>query len=189
VRPKGRVAYKPNTTRAYERALVNHIEGSELARLKVAEVRRSDVQALVDDLLAEGLALGTVSNVLNPVQVLYRRLIDRDVLAHNPATRLDLPAKGNARAKRIASSGEAAELLAALPDNDRPLWAAAFYGPAARGASSAPGPRHRSRREPDPRRAGLGPVRGGDRAEVQSEQADDPTARGPARPPGRAAAP
>jgi integrase len=67
------------------------------------------------------------------VQALYRRLIDRDVLAHNPATRLDLPAKGNARPKRIASSAEAAKLLGALPDNDRPLWAAAFYAGLRRG--------------------------------------------------------
>ena len=137
MRPKGRVAYKPNTTRAYERALVNHIEDSELGRLKVVEVRRSDVQALADELLAEGLAPGTVSNVLNPVQALYRRLIERDVLAYNPATRLDLPAKGNARPTRIASSAEAAELLAVLPDTDRPLWAAAFYAGLRRGELQA----------------------------------------------------
>jgi integrase len=137
VRPKGRVAYKPNTVRAYERALMNHIEPSRLGRLKIADVRRADVQALADELLAEGLAPGTVSNVLNPVQALYRRLIDRDALTHNPATRLDLPAKGNARPKRIASSAEAAELLAALPDNDRPLWAAAFYAGLRRGELQA----------------------------------------------------
>jgi integrase len=137
VRPKGRAAYKPNTVRAYERALVNHLEGSELARLKVAEVRRADVQALADELLAEGLAPGTVSNVLNPVHALYRRLIDRDVLTNNPAARLDLPPKGNARPTRIASSGEATELLGALPDNDRPLWAAAFYAGLRRGELQA----------------------------------------------------
>ena len=137
VRPKGRAAYKPSTVRAYERALVNHIEGSDLGRIKVAEVRRADVQALADELLADGLAPGTVSNVLNPVQALYRRLIDRDVLTHNPAARLDLPAKGNARPTRIASSGEAAELLAALAADDRPLWATAFYAGLRRGELQA----------------------------------------------------
>jgi integrase len=137
VRPKGRGSYKPNTVRAYERALDNYIGPSVLGVIKVAEVRRADVQALADELIAEGLSPGTVSNVLNPLQALYRRLIDRDVLTHNPATRLDLPAKGNARPTRIASAGEASGLLAVLPDDDRPLWAAAFYAGLRRGELQA----------------------------------------------------
>lgn len=71
-------------------------------------MRRADVQSLADELLACGLAPGTVSNVLNPIQALYRRLIDRDLIAHNPATRIDLPGQRRARAKRIASAAEAA---------------------------------------------------------------------------------
>jgi integrase len=84
-----------------------------------------------------GLAAGTVSNVLNPVQALYRRLIDRDVLTHNPATRLDLPAKGNVRPRRIVSGPDAARMLAVLRDDDRPVWAAAFYAGLRRGELQA----------------------------------------------------
>jgi integrase len=137
VRPKNRGRYKPNTSRSYERALVNHIEPSALGRLKVADVRRADVQSLADELLASGLAPGTVSNVLNPIQALYRRLIDRDLIAHNPATRIDLPAQGSARAKRIASAAEAAQLIAPLRDEEQPLWAAAFYAGLRRGELQA----------------------------------------------------
>jgi len=133
MRPKNRGRYKPNTSRSYERALVNHIERSPLGRLKVADVRRADVQALADELLASGLAPGTVSNVLNPIQALYRRLIDRDLIAHNPATRVDLPAQGSTRPKRIASAAKAARLIAPLRDEERPLWAAAFYAGLRRG--------------------------------------------------------
>jgi integrase len=137
VRPKGRGSYKPNTMRAYERALDNHIEPSALGKIKVAEVRRADVQALADELIGQGLAPGTVSNVLNPVQALYRRLSDRDVVTHNPATRLDLPTKGNARPTRIASAAEAADLIAILADADQPLWAMAFYAGLRRGELQA----------------------------------------------------
>jgi integrase len=137
VRPKNRARYKPNTSRSYERALVNHIERSGIGRLKVADVRRADVQSLADELLASGLAPGTVSNVLNPIQALYRRLIDRDVMAYNPATRIDLPAQGSARPKRIAAAAEAANLIAPLRDEERAVWAAAFYAGLRRGELQA----------------------------------------------------
>ena len=140
VRPKNRGRYKPNTSRSYERALVNHIEPSALGRLKVADVRRADVQSLADELLASGLAPGTVSNVLNPIQALYRRLIDRDLIAHNPATRIDLPMQGRARPKRIASAAEAARLIAPVApvrEEEQPLWAAAFYAGLRRGKLQA----------------------------------------------------
>jgi site-specific recombinase XerC len=137
VRPKGSSAYKPNTVRSYERAHNNYIGPSALGGLKVADVRRADVQPLADELLAAGLSAGTVSNVLNPIQALYRRLIDRDLIAFNPATRIDLPCQGRARAKRIASGPEAARLLAVLPDEDRPLWAMAFYAGLRRGEVQA----------------------------------------------------
>jgi site-specific recombinase XerD len=109
VRPRGRDSYKPNTVRSYRRALTNHIDSSGVGKIKVTDVRRADVQALADELLAEGLAAGTVSNVLNPIQALYRRLIDRDLTAYNPATRIDLPTLGNVRPSRIVSGADAPE--------------------------------------------------------------------------------
>jgi integrase len=133
VRPKGRGAYKPNTVRSYDRAVRSYIEPSALGRLKVADVRRRDVQVFADELLGSGLAPATVWNVLNPIQTFYRRAIDRDELAYNPAARIDLPAPTQQRSARIAAPGEAAALLAALPEADRPLWAAAFYAGLRRG--------------------------------------------------------
>ncbi len=137
VRPKGRERYKPNTVRSYERALRVHIEPSAVAAIKVSEVRRRDLQALVDDLLASGLSPGTVSNVLNPVQAFYRWAIDRDELAYNPSERIDLPGDDSKRPTRIASAEEAAKLLAALESEDGPVWATAFYGGLRRGELQA----------------------------------------------------
>lgn len=137
IRPKGRERYKPNTIRSYERALRVHIAPTGAGGIKVADVRRRDLQALADELLGGGLSIGTVSNVLNPIQAFYRRAIDRDELTYNPSERIDLPNGGSKRPKRIASPTEAAALLAALDLEDRPVWAIAFYAGLRRGELQA----------------------------------------------------
>jgi integrase len=137
VRPKGRERYKPNTTRSYERALRVHIEPSDLAGVAVADLRRRDLQDFADELLAAGLSPRTVSNVLNPIQAFYRREIDRDELSYNPSERIDLPNGDARRPSRAATPVEAAALLAALPVEDRTVWATAFYAGLRRGELQA----------------------------------------------------
>ena len=95
------------------------------------------MQAFVNELLAAGLKPGTVSNVLNPVQAMYRRLVDDDALAHNPADRIDIPEPESRKPARIASRAEAERLLDALPAADRPLWATAMYAGLRRGELQA----------------------------------------------------
>lgn len=133
VRPRRRASYKPATVRTYDQHVRLYVEPSALGAMRVSEVGRLDVQAFADELLASGLAPGTVSNVLNPIQAFYRRAEDRGTLAINPAKRIDVPEPTNRRAKRIATGAQAAALLAALPECDRPLWATAFYAGLRRG--------------------------------------------------------
>ena len=137
VRPKGRKRYKPNTIRSYERVSRVYVEDSPVGGLKVAEIRRRDLQDFADELLGSGLAAGTVSNVLNPIQAFYRRALDRDELTYNPAERIDLPSWGTRRPKRIASPEEAVQLLGALRPEDRAIWATAFYAGLRRGELQA----------------------------------------------------
>jgi integrase len=137
VRPKNRERYKPATVRNYDQHLRRRIEPSRLGELRVTDVQRSDVQALVDELLAAGLSASTVNNVLNPIQAFYRRAQDRDEVAHNPTERIDIPAPTSIRPKRIASGAEAARLLAPLRTSDQPIWAAAFYAGLRRGELQA----------------------------------------------------
>jgi hypothetical protein len=112
-RPKGKARYKPATIRAYEQALVCHIEPSELGATRISEVQRSDVQRFADELLVAGLDPATVSNVLNPLQAFFRRAEDHGLLGHNPALRIDLPAGRAARPRRIVPPTEAAAPIAA----------------------------------------------------------------------------
>ncbi len=53
-------------------------------------------------------------------------------MAINPTTGLELAA-ARGSCERIASPAEAAELVATLPDEDRALWATAFYAGLRRG--------------------------------------------------------
>jgi integrase len=137
VRPKGKERYKPNTIRSYERAVRLHIASRPVGRKKLAAVHRSDLEHLAGELLADGLSTRSVRNQFNPIEALYRYEIRQERLGHSPCEGVELPAGKAQRATRIATKEEAAELLAALPATDRPLWATAFYAGLRRGELQA----------------------------------------------------
>ncbi len=116
--------YKPSAIRGYEQSLRLRLL-PELGAMQVAEIRRADLQALVDRLLADDLSASTIRNTLLPVRVIFRRALVRGEVAVNPTAGLELPAVRSG-GERIASPGEARRLLAAL-DHDRALWATAIY--------------------------------------------------------------
>jgi integrase len=121
---KGR-AYKPGVIREYSRDAANHIVPA-FGSARPQDLRGSDVQRLVDRLVAEGLAPSTVRNILMPLRVLYRRLLRLEEVLASPMDHLELPADTGKRL-RIAPPEEAAELLAAVPAGDRAVWAVAMY--------------------------------------------------------------
>jgi integrase len=93
----------------------------DLGAERLAALRRADLQALVDRLVSDGHSASKIHNVLMPVRVLCRHAIERDELLVNPTTNLRLPV-ANGRRERVASPQEAAELIEALPVEDRCLW-------------------------------------------------------------------
>jgi integrase len=123
--------YKPSTIRGYERVLRLRVL-PELGHLRLASLERRDVQALVDQMRADGLGASTVQNTLNPLQVICRRALRDGEIAIDPTDGLELPAVRGRRDK-IASPAEAAALIAALPTEERALWATAFYAGLRRG--------------------------------------------------------
>ena len=98
----------------------------DLGGARLSEIRRVDVQDLVDRLQAQGLDASTIRNTVAPLRAIYRRAFTRSEVAVNPTVGLELPAVRGKR-DRVASPGEAAKLLAALPERDRALWATAMY--------------------------------------------------------------
>lgn len=131
VRDRSGREYKPSTIRGYERALNLRIL-PELGSVRLSDLRRKQVQALVDEMAADGKSGSTIRNTLDPLRAIYRRAMSRELVGVNPTSHLELPSAKSKR-DRIASPAEAAKLLAALPQADRALWATAFYAGLRRG--------------------------------------------------------
>jgi integrase len=123
--------YKPATRRSYEQAATKYVIPA-LGHLRLAAVQRRDVQALVDELRAAGLAPSTVHNKLDPLRVVFRRAVRRDELAVDPTEGLELPSIGRGR-DRIESPERAQALLDALPEGERAFWAMALFAGLRRG--------------------------------------------------------
>ena len=125
IRNRSGEAYKPSVLRGYRSDLERHVLPT-LGALRLSELRRSDVQLLVDRLVGQGLSGSKVRNAIMGLRALCRYAIERDEILVNPTTNLRLPATGGTR-ERAAAPNEARELLAALPEEDRPLWACAMF--------------------------------------------------------------
>jgi integrase len=130
VRDRSGNIYKPGTLREYARSLRLRIL-PEFGAVRLSELRRPDLQAFADRLLAEDLSASTIANTFNPLQAIYRHGVRRELVAVNPTRDLELPA-ANGRRERIASAIEATRLIEGL-EADRALWATAFYAGLRRG--------------------------------------------------------
>jgi integrase len=124
--------YKPSLIRTHESDLRRNVL-PYIGAVKLASLRRRDVQQLVvDRLVAAGYAGSTVRRAVMPLRVICRRALENDELLVNPTANLRLPEADGTR-DRVASPEEAALLLAAVPGENRALWATAFYAGLRRG--------------------------------------------------------
>ena len=127
--------FKPGSLRSYEAAMRRRVL-PEFGSVRLADIRRPDLQALADALLAEGLNASTIQVTLLPLRAIFRRAMSRGELAVNPCSGLELPAI-RGRRERYASPEEAEALIAALPVDDRAIWATAMYAGLRRGELQA----------------------------------------------------
>jgi integrase len=130
IRNRSGDAYKPSAIRGYDAALSALLP--DLGATRLDAITRNDIQAVADRLLAAGRDPSTIRNAIMPLRVIYRRALARGEVALNPTAGLELPAV-RGRRDRIADPAEAAQLLAALSEDDRPLWATALYAGLRRG--------------------------------------------------------
>jgi len=117
--------YKPSTLRGYRRALAEQILPA-IGTMKLNAVTTAEIQALVDRWHEEGQAPSTVRNSIKPLQAIYRRARAREGVPVNPTRDLELPAP-DSREVEILAPDVAAELIEALPVDDRGVWATALY--------------------------------------------------------------
>jgi len=99
---------------------------------RVSNISRIDLQEFVERRRRRASTASTIQTTLMPLRAIYKRAVARGQGAVNPTTGLPLPAVRGKR-DRIASPKEATALIAALPAEDRALWATALYGGLRRG--------------------------------------------------------
>jgi integrase len=135
VRTRSGEPYKPSAIRGYEATLRRTIL-PELGHLRLSVLTRTQIQGLIDRLVARHLAPSTVANAILPLRAIYRRAVDRETIAVNPTERLALP-KDRASRDRVAGPREVDALLRVLPEHHRVLWATAVYTGLRRGELQA----------------------------------------------------
>jgi integrase len=122
--------YKPSAVRDLEGCLERHVKPS-LGSRRLGDVRRGDCQRLVDE-LAPAMSGSRVRSVVNSIRSLYRWAQDRDLVQHDPAALVRLPAMDATPRDRVATPAEMQALLDALPLEDALVYAVACYATARR---------------------------------------------------------
>src|SRR6185436_18405230 len=82
--------YMPSALRDLRGILESHVV-PQLGAMHLHEVRRHDVQALVDRLGADGLSESRIRSVVSAVHALYGYAIERELAPSNPAEALVMP--------------------------------------------------------------------------------------------------
>lgn len=122
--------YKPSAIRDLRGALEGHVSPA-LGAKRLADVRRGDVQRLVDKTVLSKSG-SRVRTIVNAIRSLYAWAQDRELVGHDPASRVRLPAMDATPRDRVATVAEMQVLLAALKAADALPYALATYATARR---------------------------------------------------------
>jgi integrase len=122
--------YEPSAVRDLQGALEGCVQ-PVLGGHRLADVRRGDVQRLVDKMTPEKSG-SRVRTVVNSVRSLYAWAQDRELVDHDPASRVRLPAMNATPRDRVATVPEMHVLIDALDPPDALPYALAVYATARR---------------------------------------------------------
>ena len=123
--------YKPAVCRGVESDFRLHI-APDLGSARLSEIKRRDIQVLVDRLRADGVSGSKIRGIVTSLKIVLRRALEDDEVTVDPTTRLRLPPAAGTR-DRVVTAEQAAELIAVLPVDLQPLYATATYAGARRG--------------------------------------------------------
>jgi integrase len=124
--------YKPRAVEDLKGALEGRVVEGIGRQKRLSDVRRRDCQKLCDELVEEGLSGSRVRTIVNAIRSLYRWAQDRELVAHDPAALVRLPAMDATPRDRVATPGEVRRLLDALALEDALPYALAVYSTARR---------------------------------------------------------
>jgi integrase len=122
---KGGDTYKPSVIRSYRDSLGKHVV-PEIGGHRISELRRADVQALVERMNAQGSSASTTRNAVCALRVVIRRSVLRQEILIDPTVGLALPAVRGRRTPAV-SADEVRRRLDVLDEHDRALWSTVFF--------------------------------------------------------------
>jgi integrase len=122
--------YKRSAIRDLQGALESYVQPA-LGGRQLADVRRGDVQRLIDSMTPEKSG-SRVRTVVNSIRSLYAWAQDRELVDHDPASRVRLPAMNATPRDRVATISEMQTLLDALDPADALPYGLAVYATARR---------------------------------------------------------
>lgn len=103
---------------------------AEIREHPMSAVTPGELQKMVDDFIREGLSAERIATIVNAVRSLYRWAVKREKVGENPATAVGIPVDESEGIQRVATPGEFADLLDAIPAEDALAWALAGYATA-----------------------------------------------------------
>jgi hypothetical protein len=89
-------AFSPAALSELRWCLTGHVD-DRLGAMDLGEVRRRDIEALMDELAAAGLPPRRLRTTAQSLRALYDYACDRDLVGHNPAERIALPDRDDSR--------------------------------------------------------------------------------------------
>jgi integrase len=129
IRKRNGQPYKPAVIRGYRSSLTRHVL-PDFGDRRLDSIGFAELERLQERLQAT-LSDGTVRNAFVPLMTVFKRAKRAGVITMKPTDDLELPAAG--RADRSATPKQAAVAVAAVPEEDKALWATAFYAGLRRG--------------------------------------------------------
>lgn len=118
--------YKPTAIRSIEQTVKQHAE-PVLGRRRIGDIRRKDIQDIVDRMGVKQLSGSRIRTLVNGIRAIYTWAQDREQVYHDPAQRVKLPALNIQPEQRIVTPGQFAQLLGALDLEDQVFYGFAGY--------------------------------------------------------------
>ena len=101
-------------------------------RVRLDQLDHLELQEFIDELDAAGMNPSTIEGAILPLRLVFRWARARGIVSVDPTDGLELPEKSS-RQRVPPSPQDAARLLAAVPDDDRAVWATAMLAGTRRG--------------------------------------------------------
>jgi hypothetical protein len=114
--------YRPSALRDLRGILKQHVS-PQIGQMQLRDVRRQNVQALVDRLTAQRLSLSRIRSVVSAIRALYGYAIERGYVEFSPADGLLLPPEGDPATRVDSAPWNWSDEVDGAREEEPPPWA------------------------------------------------------------------